>query len=301
MKEPNQNLMAICAVLLSAVIIGFSFPVVKTGLLYSSPLLILMDRIFIGLLMIILLKKSNIISIEKVPLKQKRALFALSALYPIVFFLLQNISIKKITVSEASILFALVPILTTIATAIILKEKTSIFQKIGIALSFCGMLYISLQSFDGISDSKSGYLIMLGSIISLVLYLVSMRKYVTNLSSFTITYYLLSYAAIISIPLYLVSTVMNFEQVLDFSRFTNINYILVILYLGILSTFITSLLTAYGVKKLSTVQTAILNNVSPIFGVIAGVAIMGDVLETYQIIGGLMVFAGMFLSLKFKK
>lgn len=301
MSIKNKNIYAILAVLLSAAIVGFSFPVVKTALLYTSPVSILMDRILIAAVAIILLKKLNIIKLEKVSSKQKIALFFLSTLYPIIFFLLQNIGINKITVSETSIIFAMSPILTTVATALILKESTTVFQKIGIVFSFLGMVYISLNTFSGISGSKAGYIIMFGSVTALVLYLVLMRKYVAKLSSFTITYYLISYAAIIAIILFLTYGLSSSEKVFNLSRFNSLKYIFLILYLGVLSTFITSLLTAYGIKKLSTVQTSIVNNVSPIFGVLAGVIVMNDVLEIFQIVGGLIVFIGMFMSLKYKR
>src|SRR5690606_13411774 len=145
MKTERTKITAIAPFLASAIIIGFSYVVLKTGLKYASPFTVLIDRLVIAVLVVFLLKKTGVITIDKISNEQKVKLFFLSALYPIAFFMFQNFGIKHITASEASIIYSLIPILTTIASAIVLKEKTTLSQKFGILLSFGGMAYISFR------------------------------------------------------------------------------------------------------------------------------------------------------------
>ena len=91
------------------------------------------------------------------------------------------------------------------------------------------------------------------------------------------------------------------ELLTDWQRWVNFKYLLTILFLGILSTLGTSLLTSIGIKSLSAMQTSIFSNISPLFGILAGVVILDDVLQSYQIIGAIFIFTGMFISLKLTK
>lgn len=299
MKTEQKKITSILSLLTSAIIIGFSYVVLKTGLKYASPFTVLIDRLAVAILVIFLLKKTGLIVIDKISKRQKIKLFFLSTVYPIAFFLFQNLGIKHITASEASIIYSLVPIITTIASAIILKEKTRGLQKFGILLSFCGVAYISFRSFNGFSDNATGFLMIFCSLLSMVFYYVFLKESVAEISPVSITYYLVLFAVLSSVVVYLAWELFNFHKLPDLLRFENNNYILAILYLGILSTLGTSLLTSIGIKNLSAVQTSIFNNISPFFGILAGVLIMGDVLRTYQIIGAIFIFTGTFISLKY--
>lgn len=296
--KTSKKIKATAYLLISSVIIGFSFVVLKTGLGYASPLTILIDRLLIAALVIFLLKKAGIITIDKISFLQKVRLFFLSQLYPIAFFLFQNFGIKHITVSETSIIYSLVPVFTTIASAIILKEKTSLLQKFGILLSFGGMGYIFFHSFNGVSDSLTGYAMIFCSLLSMVLFYVFLKKSVAKISPVSITYYLLLFAASSYFAVYMLWIFINSQIFLELNRLENYNYVMTILYLGVLSTFGTSMLTTVGIKYLSAGQTSIFSNISPFFGILAGVLLMNDVLKTYQVIGAVCVFAGMFISLK---
>jgi drug/metabolite transporter (DMT)-like permease len=290
---------AIASLLASSIIIGFSYVVLKTGLEYASPFAILVDRLLIAAFVIFLLKKTGVIKIDKISAGQKGKLFLLSQLYPIAFFLFQNFGIRQITASEASILYSLIPIFTTIASAIVLKEKTTPLQKLGILLSFGGMAYISFRSFDGFSDSVTGYILIFCSMFSMVLYYVFLKKNVANISTLSVTYYLLLFAVLSSVVVYLGYELITFHTLPGLQRLEHHNYIMAILYLGVLSTLGTSLFTTIGIKYLSAVQASIFSNISPFFGILAGILIMGDILEAYQIIGAACIFTGMFISLKY--
>lgn len=301
MKIEREKIIAVTSLLISAIIIGFSYVALKTGLTYASPFTVLIDRLLIAAFAVFLLKKTGILAIDKISKGQKVKLFFLSVLYPIAFFLFQNFGIKYITASETSIIYSLIPILTTIVSAIVLKEKTTGLQKVGILLSFCGMAYISYRSFNGFSDNATGYVLIFFSLLSMVFYYVFLKKNIAEISPVSITYYLVLFAVVSSVVMYLVWELMQFKALPDLHRLENYGYVLAILYLGVLSTFGTSLLTSLGIKNLSAVQTSILSNISPFFGILAGVLIMDDVLRTHQIIGAVCIFTGMFISLKYTK
>src|SRR5690606_30875238 len=218
----------IISLLVSAIIIGFSFVVLKTGLQYASPYAVLFDRLLMAALVIYILKKIKIVKIDKITNSYKFKLFFLSLLYPIAFFLFQNLGIIYITASEASIIYSLIPILTTIASAILLKEKATGLQKIGVLLSFSGMVYISVHSFSGFSDSAKGYIILFCSLLSIVFYYIFLKKFVNKISAISITYYLILFALLPSFALYLSAAALSDQYLLNWQRLLNFNYLLTI-------------------------------------------------------------------------
>lgn len=103
MKTERTKITAVASLLTSAIIIGFSYLVLKTGLKYASPFTVLIDRLLIAVLVIFLLKKTGIIAIDEISKAQRVKLFFLSALYPIAFFLFQNFGIGVATFSRRQI------------------------------------------------------------------------------------------------------------------------------------------------------------------------------------------------------
>lgn len=299
MKTTNKTIPAVASLLISAIIIGFSYVVLKTGLAYASPFTILADRLTVAALVVVILKRTSVIKIDKIDTGQKAKLFFLSLLYPIAFFLFQNFGMQYITASEAAIIYSLIPIFTTVASAVVLKERTTLLQKFGIVLSFGGMAYISFQSFRGFSNNVAGYVLLFCSLLSMVLYYVFLKKNVAKVSPLTITYYLLLFAVISFVGVYLGWEFIKVGKLPELNRLENHTYILAVLYLGVLSTLVTSMLTAVGIKNLSATQTSIFSNISPFIGILSGVLIMGDVLKTYQIIGAVCILTGMFISLRY--
>src|SRR5690606_22683041 len=112
-------------------------------------------------------------------------------------------------------------------------------------------------------------------------YYLFLKKSVAQIPPIIITYYLVLFAVVSSIVVYLGWELINFRTASNWRRLKSYSYVLAILYLGILSTLGTSLLTSIGIKTLSAVHTSIFSNISPIFGTLAGILILGDVLQTY--------------------
>ncbi len=127
------------------------------GLKYSTPVDLLADRLLVAFVVICLLRSFGAVKIGKIAKRQKIGLLGLSFLYPTGFFALQISGIEIIPATEASIIYALLPIFTLIGSAILLKEKTSLLQKSGALLSVLGVLYITFQSSINISMNYWGY------------------------------------------------------------------------------------------------------------------------------------------------
>ena len=289
----NNKSKAIVALLLNSSIIGFSYLIVKNALFYSTPILILTDRLVLAFVFLQILKFVGLLKIEKIEKHSKRKIFIISLFYPICFFLFQNFGIKRISTSETAIIYGLIPVITLFFSALFLKQKATTFQNLGVLFSVCGISYISFASFQSVSGDFLGYVFVTLSVISSGIYYVFIKKYLSDIPTVTITYYLISFA----MPIMILFGLINDKDFWKIERFSDYNYLLLLSYLGVLSTFVTSSLTNFGIKKLSPTHVSIFTNLSPVFGVLAGVIFLKEKLTQDIIVGGVLIFSGVIVSL----
>lgn len=291
-----DKIKALLAIFLTTLIVGLSFVFVKMGLKYSTPVDLLADRLLVAFVVICLLRSFGAVKIGKIAKRQKIGLLGLSFLYPTGFFALQISGIEIIPATEASIIYALLPIFTLIGSAILLKEKTSLLQKSGALLSVLGVLYITFQSSINISMNYWGYFLIFSSLFAIVLYFILLKKTVQNLSIITVTFYILMYGMLLVNLLNLFLTILTGSVSGFMERFYHAEYLYVVAYLGVLSTFLSSFLTNFSLKYLPASVVGVFNNFSPVIGLFAGVIILKETLFSYYIYGGVIVLIGLFMS-----
>ena len=282
-----------------ASIIGLSFIFVKIGLQYGSALDLLAYRFTMAFFSIVIFWVSGVIKIPQINVKKIKQLVILSLFYPVFFFLFQTYGMESSSVTEAGIIFAMSPIVTLVSAQIFLKEQTSWLQKCGIGLSVLGILYIVLHknNFAGNIQSIEGILLLFLSIFSFAGYIVAGKKSKIVLTPMEITVWM-------TVIAFVVFNIWNFcdhlyQHNLEtfFQPMTHINFIWSTLYLGVLSTVVTSFFSNYSLPLIPASQIAVLGNLSPIFAIISGILLLDEHLFSYQIIGGFFVLIGIAITL----
>ncbi len=297
----HSTLGAYFGLFLMTSIIGLSFMFVKIGLQYSSAIDLLAHRFSVALLLALLLLALRVIKLPRLNKQKIKTLVLLSLFFPILFFLFQAYGIQYCTSSEAGITFAMSPIVTLIVAQVVLKERTTILQKIGIFLSVLGILYIIFSN-NQLSNSTDirGFSLLFIAILSFTTYLVFGKKLGSQFKPIEITVWIILIACIffniwsVSSHLY-AGTLEQFLMPFSESSFT-----WSVLYLGILSSIVTSFLTNYALPIIPASQIAVFNNLSPILAILGGVVFLDEKLYSYHIIGGSLVFIGIALTLIFK-
>lgn len=281
---------------LMTLIIGFSFIFVKVALRHATPIDLLAHRFTtatIGLLLfyVLIRKKRPAIDRRSLP-----PLLLLSLFYPLLLFSFQTIGLKFTTASEAGILSALTPVFTVILALLFLKEKNNLLQNLSVILSVAGVVYIMYRNgFSMISrDTLKGNLFILLSVLSIAIYYILGRKANRQFNSMDITLFLSFTACVIFNLISVAIHVRSGTMSLYFAPFKAPGFLWSILYLGILSTFLTSFLGNNALASIPASQVAIFNNLSPVISVFGGVLFLHETLHIWHIIGGVMVLAGIF-------
>lgn len=294
MNPLKKEMVTYAGLTLMTVIIGFSFIFVKIALRHASPIDLLAHRFTaatIGLFFFYLLRGKGWPIIGR---KNIFPLLALSLFYPLLLFSMQTIGLQFTTASEAGILSATAPVLTVILASIFLKEKSSFLQIIFVLFSVAGIVYIMYKNGLGeiSSETLRGDFFILLSVLSMAIYFVLGRKVTQQFDAMDITFFMTVTTCILFNMIAVVAHWNSGTLSLYFEPFKDSEFLWAILYLGILSSFLTSFLTNSALTVIPASQVSIFNNFSPVIAVFSGILFLNETLHAYHIIGGVMVLIG---------
>lgn len=276
---------AYIATLMQVIIIGFSFMYVKIALEYVSPLFLLSYRFFFALLASLLPIIMRKVRIDIKPIDIVK-IIPLSLLYPVLFFGFQSFGLLYSSSTEAGIIIAMAPIFTAILSNIFLKEKTTALQNLFIFFSMSGIVYISvLNSIQIEGFSIFGTVLLLLSTLSMAFYNIVSRKLSKSYSYYTLTFLMTMIGFIIFTALSIGSYAIDPKSISIIDPLMSPRFLFAIIYLGVLSSFISSLLTNYALSKLEASKVSIFSNLTPIITMFVGVFILNEYISYKHIIG----------------
>lgn len=282
------------AAILSSSIIGLSFFFSKIGLEYSSPLDLLAYRFtfaFAAVLIILIFKlvKTNIT--KKLFIK----VLPLAFFYPLLSFGFQAYGLQFIQSSEAGILFAVGPVFTLILASYFLKEETSWGQRISILLSVFGVIYISLSKKSSLEvENLKGVIFILISVVSLSMYNVLGRKLGREVSRTDIIIIILGVGFVVFNLLALSKHVIEWDISAFFRPLKSYEFIVSVLYLGVLSSLLTSYLTIYVLSHLESYKMSVFGNFSTVVSILAGAILLNEKIFYFHILGSILIITGVF-------
>lgn len=291
MENPNKT-KAYFSAIIYAFIIGLSFLFVKIALSFTDPLNVLAHRFSIAFLTLVF---ASLTGWVKLSISKKDILYILpiSLFYPTFFFAFQVFGLVYISSSEAGIIQAIVPVFTMILASLFFKETSSALQKTALVLSVFGVIYIFLmQGLNWESANFIGIILIIFSAFSSACYNVMARKITKSYKLIDITYVMTTIGFVSFNILSVTEHFMHNTLGTYFSPFVNFEFVLAVLYLGILSSLLTSLLSNYTLSKIAASKMSVFSNLSTLITVIAGSVFLHENIEYYHIIGGAMIILG---------
>lgn len=283
---------AYLAALLFAIIIGFSFMFVKISLTVASPLDTLAHRFSLSIVAATLpfcLKRRGL----NISWHDLRVILPLAMLYPTCFFLFQVFGLVYTSSSEAGIIQAAVPIFTVLLAERFLRERVTPWQKLSILLSVSGVIYIFVMKSASIDLANvTGAVLILLSALSSAGYNVLARKLTRQFPLQDLTYVMTAIAAVVFNSLALTQHYLT--QSLDqfFLPFFHLDFVVSILYLSILSSLGTSLLSNYALTHLEASKMSVFSNLATLITIVTGAVVLQENIYYYHIGGAVIILAG---------
>lgn len=199
------------------------------------------------------------------------------------------------TATNMSFAIATLPVMTIIVAMIIVREIPSKIQAIGIIISSAGMATIVFKGalFNNlILEFNYGDIMTAGAIFSWSIYSVLMRKFriaIHPLSFLTATIF---FGILFIFPFYTWEILISSKEIFTSST------IPIFMFVGFFPSIISYMLWNNGVLKVGPSKSAIFLYLSPVFAIIPSIMVLGESIFLYHIFGGILIFCGLYLSIK---
>lgn len=230
---------------------------------------------------------------EKVDRKDYLKIFMAAVLG---FFLTQMtflIAIPSITPMDCSIVTSLSPIYTMFIAYFALREPITLRKAGGVALSFCGIVYLILNSATGadtaVQTSVWGLLLMIANSLCFSLYLGLFKPTICKYSVITFMKWIFLFSTLMALPLAVGELVMFDYSVPDNVYWTELAFLI------ICSTFITYFLIPFGQKRIRPTLVSMYSYVQPIVAIAVSICVGMDTLSWQKVLAAATVFGGVVL------
>lgn len=230
---------------------------------------------------------------EKVPKLDLLKIFAASMLGLYITQLTFLIGITKITPLDCSILSSISPIFTMFVAAVALKEPITLKKAGGVTLSFCGVIFLIINSISlgggAVQTKPIGILLMLLNGVCFALYLGFFKPLISKYHVVTFMKWMFLFSALASVP-FDAKELIN----LDYASLPK-NCVMELLYLIIFSTFTAYFLIPIGQKLLRPTVLSLYSYLQPIIASIISIYIGMDTLNWQKVVAAIAVFVGVIL------
>ncbi len=212
------------------------------------------------------------------------------------FFLTQVsflMAISDITPMDCSIVSALSPVYTMFIAAIALKEPITWEKAGGVVVSFCGIVYLilnSVSSANGVTQTKPvGVALIIVNSLCFSLYLGIFKPLISKYSVVTFMKWIFLFSTLVSFPV--AGKEIIHQQWLELPM----NYMLEVGFLIIGATFITYFLIPVGQKRIRPTLVSMYSYVQPIVAITISIVIGMDTLSWQKVVAAATVLGGVVL------
>lgn len=199
---------------------------------------------------------------------------------------------------NATLLNSTSPLFIFLLSALLIGEKMELKYWVSMAISFIGVLFVithgSIERMIALQFNM-GDLIMVLAVISWALYSIYIKKLSVKMPSLAIFGFTLAIGFVLMIPAVAVELAFVPVNALTLGEWS------ALFYIGIFPSICSFLLWNRAVAMIGPSKASISLNLIPVFGAGAAFLVLGEVITLPQVIGGCLVFIGIFITSFTKK
>nr|WP_262898813.1 DMT family transporter [Dawidia soli] len=210
------------------------------------------------------------------------------------YYILFNYSLLYTAAAVGALIQGFIPIGIALFGIIFLGEKVSRRQIVGIIISFVGVTLVGLITNDAGRETNTilGNLLMLASVLCWIAYTLLSRKS-NHLDSITTTFLGGCAGTLLLLP----AAAYEYAY-LDAPIRMEIYDWMAVVYFGAISSALCYLLYNQALKTLPAAMVGNFLNLDILVGVIIAVLFLHETITTWQVVGGVLILSGLFLSSK---
>ena len=204
-------------------------------------------------------------------------------------FIIQFEGLARTTVSHASLMVGILPVLLAAAAALFTHERLDAIGWVGLLASVVGAGLVALGATSGGSDASggptlSGDLFVIGSLFASVAWILMSQALMHRGYSPVMTSALVVITGTALLALWVAVT----DGMPNFGALSAATWGAVAA-MGVLATATTTLLWNWGLQHVPASQAGVFVNLEPVVGAILGVALFHEAMGALSIVGGLLI------------
>ena len=202
-------------------------------------------------------------------------------------------ALKLSTATNTVLINSMIPIYIVMVSRLGFKERITLRQSIGIAISLAGLMFIiangNLSTLISVRFSK-GDLWTICAGISWALYSVLLRKCPTELNSLSFLATLIIIGTLFISPFYIWE--MSTGKTMNISQAT----IGSIVYVALFASILAYIFWNKAIQIIGANKTGIFIHLMPVFSIILAIIFLNEELREYHVKGTILIFTGIFLT-----
>lgn len=202
---------------------------------------------------------------------------------------LAYVAAETTSATNMGILAAMVPLLTVLLSALVLREPPSLGGTLGGLLALLGVSVL-LGRGDPLSllalDVAIGDLLMVVAAGCYALYGVMLKRWPLEMPPWVILYLQAAFATLFLLPGYLLGPMTPIDG-------QNAG---LILYAGIPASIVTTYLWMRAIREIGASQASIFINLMPLFSAVIAMVLLGERIGLFHLVGGSLVLAGVIMA-----
>jgi len=200
-------------------------------------------------------------------------------------FLMQFKGLQLTTVSHASLIVGILPVLLALSSAALFKDKLKGYEYVLMLLSALGAILIafSRKSVGGPQPTVTGDLLVFVSMFAALVMILISKRLMTEYGSLQVTATML----VIGTVILLIWTEVTHPVRIHFST----RVWLAVIAQGFLATTGAYVFWNWGLARVPAARAGVFLNLEPLIGTLLGLAILHERLGTVGILGGAMILS----------
>ncbi len=284
-----KNILPTLSIIGAVFLWGSSFVAMRIVLKDLHPFAVMFCRLFSAFIFIIP------ISIKLFPKSYQKndwkILLAMVLFQPCLYFLFESNALTFTTSSQAGVISACLPLMVAVAAWFFLSESINSKTIIGLILSICGVILLTIFQSRQVDAPHPvlGNILEVGAMFSACANLILIKKLSSNYGAWSLTGMQIIAGTIFFMPG--IKYIINADP-----SIWTMQLIFLLLYLGICVSFLAFGLYNWGISKIKVSRASIFINLIPVTAVMLGWLILGETLNSKQMIAAIIVISGVFLS-----
>ncbi|MDD4848927.1 MAG: DMT family transporter [Bacteroidales bacterium] len=212
------------------------------------------------------------------------------SLCPFLYFIFEGYGLLYSTPTICSVIVSTIPIFSAIGAFLMFHEKLSTINKIGMFVSFVGVLFIVVNKDYSLAAQPIGLLFLTLCVLSSVGHILVLNKLCSKYNPFTIVAYEDLVGALLFMPLFFI---------FDFKTFIHIplnsELVVMMLMLIIFAGSLAFPFHAFGLREIGVSRSNVFTNIIPAFTAVASFLFLNETFTWVKIIGIALVIGGVTL------